>query len=74
MRVGARSRARWRDDRSARSALESSRQKLVDAAQDVALDAVLSMSTVAQQQIFDSEDLRGRRRVLCEARAAFAGR
>ncbi len=32
-------------------------KKLVDAAQDVALDAVLSMSTVAQQQIFDSDDL-----------------
>ena len=32
-------------------------KKLVDAAQDVALDAVLSMSTVAQQQIFDSGDL-----------------
>jgi enoyl-CoA hydratase/carnithine racemase len=32
-------------------------KKLVDAAQDVALDAGLSMSTVAQQEIFDSEDL-----------------
>lgn len=32
-------------------------KKLVDAAQDVALDAGLSMSTVAQQQIFESEDL-----------------
>src|SRR5437667_311260 len=32
-------------------------KRLVDAAQDVALDAVLSMSTVAQQQIFDSADL-----------------
>jgi enoyl-CoA hydratase len=32
-------------------------KKLVDAAQDVALDAVLSMSTVAQQQIFESGDL-----------------
>jgi enoyl-CoA hydratase/carnithine racemase len=32
-------------------------KKLVDAAQDVALDAALSLSTVAQQQIFDSEDL-----------------
>jgi enoyl-CoA hydratase len=32
-------------------------KKLVDAAQDVALDACLSMSTVAQQRIFDSEDL-----------------
>jgi enoyl-CoA hydratase/carnithine racemase len=32
-------------------------KKLVDAAQDVALDAVLSMSTVAQQQIFESADL-----------------
>ena len=30
---------------------------LVDAAQDMPLDAALSRSTVAQQQIFDSEDL-----------------
>ena len=30
---------------------------LVDAAQDVALDAALSLSTVAPQQIFDSSDL-----------------
>ena len=33
-------------------------KKLVDAAQDVALDAALSMSTTAQQEIFDSDDLR----------------
>jgi len=33
-------------------------KKLVDAAQDVALDAGLSMSTTAQQEIFDSDDLR----------------
>jgi len=32
-------------------------KRLVDAAQDTSLDAALSMSTVAQQQIFDSEDL-----------------
>ncbi len=32
-------------------------KKLVDAAQDMALDAALSLSTVAQQQIFDSTDL-----------------
>jgi enoyl-CoA hydratase/carnithine racemase len=32
-------------------------KKLVDAAQDVALDAGLSMSTVAQREIFDSDDL-----------------
>ena len=32
-------------------------KELVDAAQDVALDAALSMSTVAQQKIFDSDDL-----------------
>jgi enoyl-CoA hydratase len=32
-------------------------KKLVDAAQDVPLDAGLSMSTVAQQEIFDSGDL-----------------
>jgi enoyl-CoA hydratase len=30
---------------------------LVEAAQDVALDAVLSQATVAQQKIFDSQDL-----------------
>jgi len=32
-------------------------KKLVDAAHDGAIDAALSMSTVAQQQIFDSSDL-----------------
>ena len=32
-------------------------KKLVDAAQDLPLDAGLSMSTVAQQEIFDSHDL-----------------
>jgi enoyl-CoA hydratase len=32
-------------------------KKLVDAALDLPLDAALSMSTVAQQQIFDSDDL-----------------
>lgn len=32
-------------------------KELVDAAQDVSLDAGLSMSTVAQQKIFDSHDL-----------------
>jgi len=32
-------------------------KELVDAAHDVALDAALSMSTVAQQRIFDSRDL-----------------
>lgn len=32
-------------------------KKLVDAAQDLPLDAGLSMSTVAQQEIFDSSDL-----------------
>jgi enoyl-CoA hydratase/carnithine racemase len=32
-------------------------KKLVDAAQDVALDAALALSTGAQQQIFDSDDL-----------------
>ena len=33
-------------------------KKLVDTAQDLPLDAGLSMSTVAQQRIFDSDDLR----------------
>jgi enoyl-CoA hydratase/carnithine racemase len=32
-------------------------KRLVDAAQDQALDAALSQSTIAQQEIFDSEDL-----------------
>jgi enoyl-CoA hydratase/carnithine racemase len=32
-------------------------KKLVDAAQDLPLDAGLSMSTIAQQEIFDSSDL-----------------
>jgi enoyl-CoA hydratase/carnithine racemase len=32
-------------------------KKLVDAAQDLALDASLSLSTSAQQEIFDSDDL-----------------
>ena len=32
-------------------------KKLVDAAQDQALDAALSQSTLAQQEIFDSDDL-----------------
>lgn len=42
-------------------------KKLVDAAQDVARDAALSMSTVAQQEIFDSADLH-------EGVAAFFGK
>jgi enoyl-CoA hydratase len=42
-------------------------KKLVDAAQDVALDAALSLSTGAQQEIFDSDDLH-------EGAAAFFGK
>jgi enoyl-CoA hydratase len=42
-------------------------KKLVDAAQDCELDAGLSLSTVAQQEIFDSHDLR-------EGAAAFLGK
>jgi enoyl-CoA hydratase len=42
-------------------------KKLVDVAHDLPLDAGLSMSTVAQQQIFDSEDLH-------EGVAAFFGK
>jgi enoyl-CoA hydratase len=42
-------------------------KKLVDAAQDVPLDAGLSLSTVAQQEIFDSGDLH-------EGVAAFFGK
>jgi len=50
-------------------------KKLVDAAQDVALDAVLSMSTVAQQQIFDSEDLHeGAAAFFAKRAPRFAGR
>jgi enoyl-CoA hydratase len=32
-------------------------KKLIDATQDLALDAALSLSTVAQQEIFESSDL-----------------
>ena len=42
-------------------------KKLVDAAQDIPIDAALSMSTVAQQEIFDSNDLH-------EGAAAFLAR
>jgi enoyl-CoA hydratase/carnithine racemase len=42
-------------------------KKLVDAAQDQALDAALSMSTIAQQEIFDTHDLH-------EGVAAFFGK
>jgi len=50
-------------------------KKLVDAAQDVALDAVLSMSTVAQQQIFDSDDLHeGASAFFAKRAPRFAGR
>ncbi len=42
-------------------------KRLVDAAQDLPLDAGLSLATVAQQEVFDSEDLR-------EGVAAFFGR
>ena len=42
-------------------------KQLVDAAQDLPLDAGLSMSTIAQQQIFDSHDLH-------EGVAAFLGK
>ena len=50
-------------------------KKLVDAAQDVALDAGLSMSTTAQQEIFDSDDLREGVAAFFENRAPrFGGR
>jgi enoyl-CoA hydratase/carnithine racemase len=50
-------------------------KKLVDAAQDVALDAVLSMSTGAQQQIFDSDDLHeGAAAFFAKRAPRFAGR
>jgi enoyl-CoA hydratase/carnithine racemase len=50
-------------------------KKLVDAAQDVALDAALSMSTTAQQEIFDSDDLReGVAAFFAKRAPQFAGR
>lgn len=45
-------------------------KKLVDAAQDVTLDAALSLSTVAQQEIFDSADLYEGAAAFVEKRAA----
>jgi enoyl-CoA hydratase/carnithine racemase len=48
---------------------------LVDAAQDAPLDAVLSMSTVSQQQIFESDDLHGGVAAFLQKRAPeFKGR
>lgn len=48
---------------------------LVDAAQDVALDAALSLSTVAQQKIFDSDDLHdGVAAFLAKREPVFRGR
>jgi enoyl-CoA hydratase/carnithine racemase len=48
---------------------------LVDAAQDMALDAALSLSTVAQQRIFDSADLHaGVAAFLAKRGPAFEGR
>jgi enoyl-CoA hydratase/carnithine racemase len=50
-------------------------KKLVDAAQDVAIDAALSMSTAAQQQIFDSDDLHeGAAAFLAKRPPRFSGR
>jgi enoyl-CoA hydratase len=50
-------------------------KKLVDAAQDSPLDAGLSMSTVAQQEIFDSHDLHeGAAAFLGKRRPEFTGR
>ncbi len=48
---------------------------LVDAAQDMPLDAALSMSTVAQQRIFDSSDLHeGVAAFFAKREPAFRGR
>lgn len=50
-------------------------KRLVDAAQDLPLDAGLSMSTIAQQDIFDSHDLHeGVAAFLGKRPAAFSGR
>jgi enoyl-CoA hydratase/carnithine racemase len=50
-------------------------KKLADAAQDGPLDAGLSMSTVAQQEIFDSHDLHeGAAAFLSRRQPRFTGR
>jgi len=50
-------------------------KRLVDAAQDVPLDAALSLSTTAQQQIFDSSDLHeGVAAFFAKREAEFSGR
>ncbi|HEX2726671.1 MAG TPA: enoyl-CoA hydratase/isomerase family protein, partial [Beijerinckiaceae bacterium] len=50
-------------------------KELVDAAQDLALDAALSRSTVAQQAIFDSRDLQqGAAAFLAKKDPVFQGR
>ena len=50
-------------------------KRLVDAAQDQALDAALSLSTVAQQEIFDSDDLHeGSAAFLAKREPRFSGR
>lgn len=50
-------------------------KKLVDAAQDVPLDAGLSMSTIAQQEIFDGNDLHeGVAAFLAKRQPGFTGR
>ena len=50
-------------------------KELVDAAQDMAIDAALLMSTVAQQEIFDSDDLHAGVAAFLEKRAPrFTGR
>jgi enoyl-CoA hydratase/carnithine racemase len=50
-------------------------KKLVDAAQDVPMDAALSLSTAAQQEIFDSDDLHeGAAAFLAKRAPHFSGR
>jgi len=50
-------------------------KELVDAAQDIPMDAALSMSTVSQQRIFDSTDLHeGVAAFLAKREPAFIGR
>ena len=73
--LGARRSARASPTTIARRGPLSNRlaKELVDAAQDVALDAALSLSTVAQQEIFDARPARRRRRLPRQTDAGVPG-